>query len=152
MAGRPKQVVRRDPPRKRSFAGYDPTKLLNADPQFRYKFVDPSAKMDGVRSHESRGWEIVLRTKDGPVLMVGTEAREAEPIDYEGMILMRLPKEAFERVDREGQHGQGGQDLLDAIDEQITNPGGLDGLGASNRYGEVLNETKPTVSFDSAAI
>lgn len=153
MPPSPKNRPRRDPPRRKTFTGFDPTKLLNPDPSKRYKFVDKAAKMGGVRSHESHGWEIVSFTKDGPQLRIGTESRMGEPIEMDDMILMCIDREEHARVQREGQYGESGQELLDAIDAQIINPGGIDGLAVSPTEDlDVVNETKRSQRFDSAAV
>lgn len=150
---RPKNIPpRRDPPKRKAFFGYDPTKLQNPDPRKRYKFVDPSARMEGVESHLSRGWEIESRHAEGPVLARGNESKMAEPITLEGLVLMSISREEAERIDREGQYGQGGQELLDEIDNQIANPrgGGYEGLHGGE-IADVINETRP-LQRDSASI
>ena len=149
-APRPKNI-RRDPTRRKQFTGYDPTKLLQGDPTKKYKFVDPSAKLDGVGMHESRGWEIVLRSKDGPCLQIGTEAKMAEPVSYEQMVLMSIDRAEWDRVEQQGSHGQGGQDILDAIDDQITNPGGFTDIQGGD-IADVRNETSRARSYNAAAI
>lgn len=156
MAGaRPKNLPpRRDPVRARPrLIGFDQTKLVQANPDLKYKLVDKAAVMNGVTQHEQRGWSIVLQSKDGPQLQVGTGARPSEPVELDGHILMSLPKEEWLRVEREGQFGERGQDLLDEIDAQITDPhGGADTGLRSNRYAAVINETKPEQTFETNSI
>lgn len=143
----PQTRPRKDPPRRRSFTGYDPTKLLSPDPGKKYKFVDPSAKIDGVRSHESRGWTVVLNSKDGPKLEIGGSGKSAEPVEYDGLVLMSIDREEFARIQREGQHGESGQELLDEIDRQILNPrgGGIDQIRSP--LAQVMNETTAPTTF-----
>ena len=156
MAGaRPKNLPpRRDPVRGRPrLIGFDQTKLIGGNPERKYKLVDKAASMNGVSQHEQRGWEIVLQAKDAPQLQVGTGARAGEPVELDGHILMSLPKEEWQRVEEEGQYGERGQALLDEIDAQITDPhGGADTGLRSNRYAAVINETKPTQTFETNSI
>lgn len=143
---------RRDPQNRRTFFGYDPTKLTNPDPTKRYKFVDPSAKHEGIRSHEARGWEVVKVHKDGPTLVSGTEARDMEPVTLDDLVLMQIDRKTWERWEREGVHAVGGQQHLDDIEQQILSPAGIDGSARSTSYAEVINESKAPRSFSSAEL
>ncbi len=114
------------------------------DPAFTYKFVAPHG-IGGVRSHEQRGWHIVMESKDGPKLAIGATSKEGEPMELEGLILMRQPIDVFERNERDGSPGTGlGQRHFDLIESMIADPGGLDGIARQGgQYAQIVNETKP---------
>ena len=154
MAGpRPKSLPSRsDPARRRNFTGFDQTRLLRPDPSKKYKFVDPSDRLNGVGMHEQRGWVIEKMSRDGVGLEYGVTARNAgDPQTLMDHVLMSVDRAEWERVEREGFNGERGQQLLDDIDDQITNAaGGSPDGGIRSRYATTVNETKPLQEFDSA--
>lgn len=147
---RPKHVhpTRKDP-RPESAAAQmvmDQTALLNPDPAFKYKFVHPHAQIGGVRSHQQRGWSIVMDTPDGVKLAIGATSKEGEPMELEGLVLMQQPVDVWERNERDGSPGTGmGQRHFDLIEQMIADPSvGMDGIARQGgQYAQIVNETKP---------
>ncbi len=124
----------------------DQTALLNKDPAFKYKLVHPHASIGGVRSHEQRGWSIVMDSEDGPKLAIGATSRPGEPIELEGLVLMKQPIDVWERHERDGSAGTGlGQRHFDMIEQMIADPSqGFDGIARQGgQYAQIVNETKP---------
>lgn len=147
---RPKAVspTRKDPrpEHSASLLVMDQTALRNTDPGFKYKFVQQHG-IGGVRSHEGRGWSIVMDHPDGPKLHIGATSREGEPMELDGLVLMKQPIDVWERNEREGSPGTGlGQRHFDLIEQMISDPNtGLDGIARQGgQYAQIVNETKPT--------
>jgi len=138
-------IRRRDPNRRNTQAGVDPTKLIRTDPLRKYKLVHPDDRStNSVRNHEHRGWEIERGTKGGVMLERGACSKEGEAIEMDGYVLMSIAREEFERIEREGYYGNGGQESLDDIEDQIIDPSGpIDASrGQTARIASFQNETK----------
>lgn len=148
MAGaRPKATpVRRDPDRRRTQAGHDPTALERSDPSKKYKWVHPDDRRSafGVRGHEQRGWGIEMASQGGVIPQRGACSAVGQPVEMDGYVLMSIAREAFQRAEDEGVYGNSGQRALDDIEERISaRDGGLGQLAHNRQYFDLVNETSP---------
>ena len=140
-----KTPVRRDPDRRRTQAGHDPTVLENRDASKKYKWVHPDdgTAIFGIRGHEQRGWVIEMSVQGGVIPQRGACSKVGQPVEMDGYVLMSIPKEEFERIEQEGVHGQTGQRYLDEVEELISAQGGINMPRASRQYFKLENETSP---------
>lgn len=160
MAGaRPKAaspITRRaDPDRQHTQAGIDPTRLERKDPNRRYKWVHQDDRSsNSVRAHEHRGWEIEIGREGGPIPEAGACSKLGEPVENVGYVLMSQPKEEFERVQREGFHGNSGQEAMDRIESQISRRGAapFDSGAGLRGIADLENTTTPAQHIRYAEI
>lgn len=138
--------TRRDPRRRRDTKTFDRTRLVDANPEKKYCLVHPGIRDGNIRSYEGRGWQIEQSGQGNVRLAVGNSNRPGEPVEHEGHILMSIDKVEWDRIEREGQYGEAGQELFDDIEERIIDPnGGIDPARGMTRgmggYLTVVNET-----------
>lgn len=130
-------------PRSRPPDGARPwDKLVNADPDRHYVYVDPNSEMYGTDFYESIGYEQEVRTEGGVRPAVGkTKGDSGNAITVMHQILMSCPLEVKADLDRFGVGGSGGQERIDKIERKILKPGGIDGLRGMHGYFDVVDET-----------
>jgi hypothetical protein len=131
---------RRDPVHRLADGAVFP-KVENAHPDMAYKLVFQGTNNAEVRQHEQQGWQVVYGHPDGPRLTegIGASAKENEPIEWHGHVLMDINKEDIQRV------VDAGQARVDRIEARIIDKerGPIDAArGMRSRYAKAVNETK----------
>ena len=98
-------------------------RIKGADPQKKYVLVntiDPAL----VEQYREDGWTSVERTERGARLSGGATAQNGQEQSYRGSVLMEIPLERWEQIQREGPEGGRGQEYADQIEAQILKPAG----------------------------
>lgn len=114
-----KDSVRKSP-RKRPLRGtVDRTSIINEEPGMSYAFAAPGSRTGTPAHYQSRGWEIVNLSKNGPQLALGATGRIGEPVMLDDVVLMTMPKEEKERQEQEGTYGDAGQNLADVLEGKM---------------------------------
>lgn len=121
------QPKRKDPRKRRPSNAFDQTVIEpeTKEPGRVYRFASLNAHYMGVRQMEQLGWRIEIQGESPVKLRIGATAREGEPLEYMGNILMSVEKEEADRANREGWYGEGGQDDLDMINQRIRKDGSV---------------------------
>lgn len=93
------------------------TRVLNKDPALKYAWVYMNAEAFGVEHYEDIGWSAVLHSETG--VKAQGRRKAGEPIVKNGHLLMCIPNEDWEDIQRFGDNGDSGQEMADKLDEKL---------------------------------
>jgi len=137
----------RSDPRPRTHDGANKgVGLSNARPDRHYVGVDQHG--NAVSDYESRGYEVEIAEEAG-VRWNRRTCKLGEPLEYMGHVLMSIDINEHKRIEREGDHGDGGQELADRIESAILDKSGAQRdlmRGLSGGYVRLENDVKPMVA------
>lgn len=145
----PTSLPRRDPKRRHVDGASPWSRLQHRNPKKHYVFASLTNQETGQAYYEQLGYEIErMPDKGTPGVQpwAGCTSKPGEPIEVRGHVLMSISTDKRREIDLYGADGDGGQALVDAIEERIIDreAGGVDGLrGMRTRYMDVTNETGP---------
>lgn len=144
------RTARRIDPKSRPPDGARPwDKLVGANPERHYTYVNPNDEQFGVEFYESLGYEQELRREGGVRPAVGKTKGDGSVITVLGQVLMSVPMDQKQALDTYGVGGNGGQKHIDEVEERILKPGGVDGLRGMHGVFEIQNETsRPQVEVE----
>ena len=111
--------IRKDPRKRPTRGTIDRTEIINKVPGMSYCFAAPGSRTGTPAHYQHRGWDIVNLTKNGPQLQMGQTGKIGEPVMLDDVVLMTMPTEDKERIEKEGVYGDSGQDAADIIEDKI---------------------------------
>jgi len=83
--------ARRDPEFRPTTGGFDGLKLLNKEPGKSYVAVDPNLDHGEVyNDYVNRGYQPVIAKNGGPSFVAGKTAKEGNPVEVRGLVLMSI--------------------------------------------------------------
>lgn len=141
-AARPRKGAkeRRDPTPRAVDAEIPLMKLVNRqDDQYHYVAVNPDGHdINSRRYYEALGYEVCItptkdRAKSELNFLTGSESAEGTPLMQMGMIVMRLRRESFDDLERNGRFGSSGQSHADQIERRLENQ------AEAMRYADYVN-------------
>lgn len=135
--------VRRDPVPRRANGGFDKFRVMNCNPERHYVAVYKNSDDMGPEYFEALGYDIERLTEHGPRFLVGRGAKQGEPVECQGHVLMSCPNEVRQEIVANGADGVSGQNWVDEIDKKLLKPGGIDaGRGLGAPYMSFENDTR----------
>jgi hypothetical protein len=119
-----------------------------------YVQVYKAAKEQGIAYYQDLGYTIERHGADAPQLRgknVNSDGSErhksGDAIEYMDNVLMSIPMEDYERLQKEGPYGDSGQEWADKLEAQIIDKRGVEdpmrGMRGGNRgYFDFRNSTR----------
>lgn len=104
--------------------------------EFATVWANPNDDACGVAAYEARGYKLETWRPGGPSVVGAKPGKEGEAITWRGLYLMSISK-----AERDADEAAG-QEAIDAVEEAILKPGGVDGFRGFGRYARVVNETE----------
>lgn len=112
--------VRADPsPREVTAAGPLRNRLVNRDPGRKYIWAYLADPDSGAPYFEALGYEVERYNPDGVRPASTLKLRAGEPIENMGSVLMSIPIEQAEQIERVGVEGTTGQQWLDVVEKRL---------------------------------